>query len=39
MKMLGKRISFKALTNEEDSYVALMDSSWFIYDHYLSIKE
>ncbi|PNX80936.1 hypothetical protein L195_g036950, partial [Trifolium pratense] len=28
-----------AFTNEEDQYVALMDGPWFIYDHYLTVKE
>jgi hypothetical protein len=26
-------------TNEEDKYAALMDGPWFIYDHYLTVKE
>ncbi|CAJ2632298.1 unnamed protein product [Trifolium pratense] len=28
-----------AFSNEEDQYAALMDGPWFIYDHYLTVKE
>jgi hypothetical protein len=28
-----------AFTNEEDQAAALMDGHWFIYDHYLTVKE
>jgi hypothetical protein len=28
-----------AFSNEEDQYSALMDGPWFIYDHYLTVKE
>jgi hypothetical protein len=28
-----------AFTNEEDQAAALMDGPWFIYDHYLTVKE
>jgi hypothetical protein len=28
-----------AFTHEEDQYAALMDGPWFIYDHYLTVKE
>ncbi|WJX46615.1 hypothetical protein P8452_33396 [Trifolium repens] len=28
-----------AFSHEEDQYAALMDDPWFIYDHYLTVKE
>jgi hypothetical protein len=28
-----------AFTHEDDQYAALMDGPWFIYDHYLTVKE
>ncbi|MCH84322.1 hypothetical protein A2U01_0005153, partial [Trifolium medium] len=28
-----------AFSHEEDQYAALMDGPWFIYDHYLTVKE
>ncbi|GAU30238.1 hypothetical protein TSUD_67900 [Trifolium subterraneum] len=29
----------RGLSHEEDQYAALMDEPWFIYDHYLTVKE
>lgn len=28
-----------AFTHEEDKHAALTDGSWFIYDHYLTVKD
>jgi hypothetical protein len=36
---LGNDYYLVAFTHEEDQYGALMDGPWFIYDHYLTVKE
>jgi hypothetical protein len=36
---LGNDYYLVAFTHEDDQYAALMDGPWFIYDHYLTVKE
>jgi hypothetical protein len=36
---LGNDYYLVAFSNAEDQYAALMDGPWFIYDHYLTVKE
>jgi hypothetical protein len=36
---LGNDYYLVAFTHEDDQYAALMDEPWFIYDHYLTVKE
>jgi hypothetical protein len=36
---VGNDYYLVAFTHEDDQYAALMDEPWFIYDHYLTVKE
>jgi hypothetical protein len=36
---LGNDYYLVAFSNEKDQYAALMNGPWFIYDHYLTVKE
>jgi hypothetical protein len=36
---LGNDYFLVAFSHEDDQYAALMDGPWFIYDHYLTVKE
>ncbi|KAK2378486.1 zinc ion binding / nucleic acid binding protein [Trifolium repens] len=36
---LGNDYYLVLFTHEDDKYAALMDGPWFIYDHYLTVKE
>jgi hypothetical protein len=36
---LGNDYYLVAFSHSEDQYAALMEGPWFIYDHYLTVKE